>query len=191
MGARGPAKLPAALRLVTGASPGHDVAGRPVETVPFERIELVPPKWLTGWGREIWVLTAPTLLSLKITKAEDIAAFAAYCEACSEFHAAVLDIADRGMILESMKSGRRFIAVGDPEYSTEDPDWYATGYFVPAPEIERKANPSVAIKNNAAARIRAFAREFGLTPSAEAAIASLGKESSAPRGDASPFAGLG
>jgi P27 family predicted phage terminase small subunit len=192
VGSRGPAPKPAQLRLVTGKSPGHDVAGRPVELPPpFTRGAPEPPAWLGEYAREVWANSIIGLVGLKLVKPEDFASFAAYCEAVEQFRDATLDIRRRGMILEVLVKGVRFVEIGDGDYDAEEATVRGYGYFVPAPAIERKLNPAVTAQDKAATRIRAFAREFGLTPSAESALAGLNKDSAIPAGDVSPFAGIG
>jgi P27 family predicted phage terminase small subunit len=172
MGARGPAKRPAALRLAGGRSPGHDVAGWPVKTPPpFRRVAPAPPEWLGPYALEIWLSHVGQLERFGLIKAEDMGALASYCEAVEQFRDATLDIRERGLIIEehaATKDGEIFVA-------------------------RVKANPAVQVQNAAAGRIRAFAQQFGFSPSAEANLSKAGGESSAPgAGDsASPFAFAG
>jgi P27 family predicted phage terminase small subunit len=195
MGARGPAKAPPNLRLLTGRAAGRDSGGRVVEPPPpFDDTAPEPPPWLGEYAAEVWAISVGQIVKLNLTKPEDFAALAAYCESVEQFRDATLDIRRRGLIHETVKDGVRFVAYDDLEW---DPEEVATefegrkvGYFRPAPVIERKANPSVAVQNAAAMRIKALGTLFGFNPSAMGGLANLGKGGGVD-GDVNPFSATG
>lgn len=180
---------PPALKLLTGRGPGKDSAGRPIELPPpFTRGAPVCPDWLGEYAREVWAAHLPVLVRLRLTKPEDVAALAAYCEAVEQFRDATLDIREHGLILECVKAGVRFIAPTDPGF---DPGAGENrGYFVPYPMIERKPNPAVAVQNAAAMRVKTFALQFGFTPASEGSLLLAAKDRGGVDGDdgPSPFA---
>lgn len=131
---------PAALKLLKGRHEGVDSGGRKVKLPPkFRRVAPQAPDWLSPEARAEWDRVSPELSRLDLTKAEDRASFAAYCETWAVFVAATLVIQAEGLTIEA-KQGRL-------------------------------AHPAVGIARNAGRELRAWAGQFGLTPSAENALA--------------------
>jgi P27 family predicted phage terminase small subunit len=147
----------------------RDVAGRPVTPPPpFRRLAPEPPVWLGEYAREVWDLSVEGIVRLGMTKPEDFAALASYCEAVEQFRDATLAIRAEGLTV------REYLMDKDGE-----------------PVLRSiRANPAVAVQNAAAGRIKVFAREFGFTPSAESNLGKPNVPSNAPGADVhgSPFA---
>lgn len=159
MGRRGPAAAPAGLKLVNGRSDGRDSGGRPVAPPPnFERLAPEPPEWLSTEARAEWDRVVPELEALDLLKTADRAMLIAYCETWDMYMTAVLKVRAEGMTIVNPDSG-----------------------------LEKK-HPVLAVVTEMAGLLRGFAREFGLTPSAEGGLVK------APKGDAGeddPFASTG
>jgi P27 family predicted phage terminase small subunit len=200
-GSRGPATAPAKLRLLAGRAPGRDSGGRKVELPPpFDDDPPECPDWLGPYAAEVWVRSLPQLVRLKLTKAEDFAALAAYCLAVEQLRDATADIEARGLIHEVTKPGVRWIPRDDAAWNADDaraqaadddPGEGALGYFAPWPMIERRANPAVAIRNAAMTQIKALGSCFGFNPSAASSLSGLGKQGgdAGGNGGVNPFAG--
>src|SRR5690242_20048007 len=98
MGAAGSGRkaAPAKLRLLTGKSAGHDIAGRPVAPPPpFKRIPPEPPDYLDDIARAEWERVVPELARLELLKPVDGSALAAYCEMVSVFVRATKDVHEK------------------------------------------------------------------------------------------------
>lgn len=133
-----PTRRPAALRLLTGVSPGRDSGGRLVPTPPrFERSAPSMPDWLDDEGRAEWERIVPGLEALDILKPEDRAMLSVYCVTWSRYVAAVKQYRTEGITLVNPGSRR----------------------------VHK--HPAVGVAEVAGAQLRTFAAEFGLTPSAE------------------------
>lgn len=197
---------PAKLRLLNGSAPGRDSGGRPVELPPpFDDEAPEAPAYLSEYGARVWEISIPQLVRLKLTKREDFAALASYCEAVEQFRVTTLDLQERGYIHETVKPGVRFIARTDPDWSQndaylmhdrDDRGGGALGYFVPSPMIERRANPSAALRNAAMSQIKALGSMFGFSPSALNGLTGLDKIQGGARGgnggdEGNPFEHLG
>lgn len=181
---------PAKLKLLQGSRPGRDSGGRKVSLPPPTTGEPPePPAWLGEYAAEVWVISAPQLIKLKLTKAEDFAALATYCEAVEQFRDATLDIRERGLIHETIKEGVRIVYPSDPFFDPQKPD-ERRGYFEPSPEIVRKANPSVAVQHAAAMRIKSIGMQFGFTPASANAVSPADK-GGAGNGEPNPFGATG
>lgn len=199
----GRTKAPAKLRLLAGRAEGRDSGGRPVDPAPpFEEGEPEPPEWLSDYAVEVWDISIPQLIRLKLTKAEDFAALAAYCEAVDTLRLTTLDIQARGLIHEVTKTGVRWIPRDDPawneidadaQHAVDDPGEGRMGYFAPWPVVERKANPSLAVRNAAMTQIKALGGLFGFSPAGMNALAGLGKAGGGTGGSAggNPFGATG
>lgn len=183
MGERGPAKKPAALRLLTGRAEGRDSGGREVELPPpFEREAPQPPGWLVGYGLEVWHRVTPELDRLQLIKIGDGEQLAVYCDQVARYAAAAADVNERGIVLE--------VPAVTPEVWDEQlREWRKITY------MRRTANPAVVIARNAAEAITRLAREFGLTPSSEGNLAGLDgvpkASGAAENADSNPFAQTG
>lgn len=155
----GPAPKPAALKLLTGRGNGRDAGGRVVKTPPaFKRTAPRRPPWLSPEGRRVWDETLPELVRLDLVKSIDAPGLAAYCEAAATFERATRDITKRGLVIVNKGKG-------------------GTEWEVP--------NPTVGIQMKAGQLLRAWAGEFGLTPSAEQKVG----KAAADGDDESPFGG--
>ncbi|MCC9154895.1 phage terminase small subunit P27 family [Streptomyces parvulus] len=140
---------PAALKLLTGRGNGTDSGGRKVNAGPaFRRIAPKPPTWLSREAAAEWRRVAPGLQRLDLLKEEDRAVLTAYCETWSQFVTATRQLHDEGLTREVVtvrKDG------GESRRTV--------------------AHPAVAIARGAGRELRAFASQFGLTPSSEQALA--------------------
>lgn len=200
MGERGRQKGPVELRVLHGRREGYDSGGRPIEMPPpFDKAGAggsapVPPDYLSPYAREVWDRSIPQLVRMKLTKAEDFATLAAYCEAVSQFRECTIDIARNGTVLTRTVKGHRWIPFGSDDWSKEACEIAGEGYFVPEPNTETKINPAVGARDRAMTQLRALGNLFGLSPGAEANLAGL-IDSRAARGtdqgaeEANPFAG--
>ena len=93
---------PAALKLVTGRSPGRDSGGREVNSGPaFARIPPKAPTWLSREAAAEWRRVAPELSRLDLLKESDRAALSAYCESWSTFVAASRQVHKEGLTIEA------------------------------------------------------------------------------------------
>lgn len=201
MGARGPAKAPAKLRLLNGRADGRDSGGRTVDLPPpADELDpdTEPPAWLTPYAVEVWRASLPWLVRLKLTKPEDMSTLAAYCLAVDQVRVTTIDLTERGYVHEVTKPGVRWVPRDDPAWNEDDargqaadddPGEGALGYFAPWPVIERKANPSAALRNAAMSQIKALGGQFGFSPSAMNSLAGLGKSGGGTGGNAgaNPF----
>jgi len=140
---------PAALKLLKGRGDGRDSGGRQVNPGPtFRRIPPRPPTWLSTEAKAEWRRVVPGLQRLDLLKEEDRAALAAYCETWARFVEATRTVHREGLTCEVVtvrKDGsesRRTIT-----------------------------NPAVTIAQTAGRELRAWAAQFGLTPSTEQALA--------------------
>jgi P27 family predicted phage terminase small subunit len=110
-------------------------------------------------ARAEWDRVVPELQRLQLLKPPDAASLAAYCEAWSRFKQASEIVAREGMVLHDDKLGRS------------------------------QRHPALLTAEAASKELRAWAHEFGLTPSAEARLVT-------PKGDdgaqeTNPFAATG
>ncbi len=139
---------PAALKLLNGRGNGTDSGGRKVKKGPaFKRLPPEPPEWLTREARAEWDRVVPGLTRLDILKEEDRAVLAAYCETWARFVEATQDVQANGLTITNRATRKD---------GTES-EWTTT-------------NPAVGIASAAGKELRAFASQFGLTPSSEAAL---------------------
>ncbi|QHB37231.1 terminase small subunit [Gordonia phage Gudmit] len=144
---------PAALRLVNGRSPGKDSGGRTVEAPPpFKRVPPKAPEWLSGEARAEWDRVVPELTRLNLLKESDRATLAVYCETWVTWCEARRDVRDNGFSITNTSTRK----------DGSESEWVTK-------------NPAVAVMETAANQLRAYATEFGLTPSAESKLAGLSK----------------
>lgn len=138
-----PKPKPVGLKLIEGRSPGTDSGGRQVKEIPkFDRAAPVAPVWLTGEARAEWDRVVPQMDHLGLLKTIDGAALAAYCMAWDRFVTATAIVAVEGMVLKDDRQGRA------------------------------QRHPALLTAEAASKELRAWAGEFGLTPSAEQRLAS-------------------
>ncbi|WP_373234893.1 phage terminase small subunit P27 family [Mycobacterium marinum] len=130
---------PAGLKLLKGRGPGRDSGGRKLPTAPkFERGAPEPPDYLTSdVALAEWRNVVPQLERLDLLSPAHQAAIACYCMAVADNAAATAIVAAEGRIIVNPKTGHRH------------------------------PNPAVADARASRAQILRFAREFGLTASAE------------------------
>lgn len=137
---------PTALKVLQG-NPGKRPLNRnepkPTPTAPG------CPTWLSPEAKAEWRRVVPELDRIGMLTRVDRAALATYCEVWATFVTAQRDLHENGI---------RLLAV---EQVTED------GTKVYAKAIK---NPSVLVAKDAAAQVRQFCAEFGLTPSSRARI---------------------
>jgi P27 family predicted phage terminase small subunit len=140
---------PAALKLIGGRGNGRDSGGRVVNPGPaFRRIPPKPPTWLSREAAAEWRRVVPGLQRLDLLKEEDRAVLAAYCETWAQFVEATRTVTREGIT---------------DEVTTISASGSETTRTVP--------HPAVAIARSAGRELRAFAAQFGLTPSSEQALA--------------------
>lgn len=149
MGKRGPAPKPTALRLLEG-NPGKRAINKQEPRPPVRDPKM--PQWLGRKARRLWRRLAPELQARAGMSDWDAEAFAVLCEAVEMYGAAVQDIHERGQILEETRTR------------------YNRDGSVFSKETVRSKNPSVQIARDSAHTIRAYAQEFGMTPSARSGI---------------------
>jgi P27 family predicted phage terminase small subunit len=139
---------PPALKLLQGRAPGRDSGGRPVDAPPpFERVAPDAPDFLDEVAAAEWARIVPELERLRLVKRLDRAALAAYCEMWSLFVRATNEVHENGLTVRNTsvkKDGTESV-------------WFTT-------------NPAVATQKSAQAALKAWASEFGLTPSAEGKV---------------------
>lgn len=115
----------------------------------------VPPYDLSDETQEVWDYTVEQLRVMGIASTADRDTLAAYCEAVVTWRYAVRTLrrgGERGLLLRTQK-GDAFMR-----------------------------NPLLQVQRDAAAAIRAYAQEFGLTPSARSEIHTGGRKSSGDLG---------
>lgn len=147
MGARGPSKKPAELEALHG-NPGHRKTEKQIK---FQKSPAVPspPAFLDKIAKKEWKRLAPVVYNAGLLTEADIAAFAAYCNSYSQWV-----IADKA--IQARKETKD--ALPTLTFETEK------GYNMQIPEI--------GIANSAKKQMLTFAKEFGLTPSSRAGLAS-------------------
>jgi P27 family predicted phage terminase small subunit len=136
---------PAPLKLVNGRGPGRDSGGRKVpETPAFKRLPPAAPEWLPDEARSEWDRVVPELSRLDLVKPIDRASLTAYCLTWARLVQAQKEIADDG------------------------------GSVLGRNSQGRVRHPAVAVVEAASKELRAWAQEFGLTPSAEQRVGAKG-----------------
>lgn len=144
MGGKGSGRIPApaGLKLLHGRSEGRDSGVRKVPLPPrFIREAPAPPDWLDDDAPAEWDRVVPHLEALDLLKPADQAALSCYCQAVADHVAAVKIIAREGRIIVNSQTGHQH------------------------------PHPAVADARASRAQILQFAREFGLTASAESRFA--------------------
>lgn len=136
-----PAPRPPALKLLNGRSEGRDSGGRKVPTPPaYKRLPPRKPTWLSSDASAEWDRVLPELERLEIVKEMDGVSLANYCEAFAVWRMATDIVHEHGlMVINSGKDGA----------------------------VQHAPNPVVAVMLKASMLIKAWAVEFGFTPSAE------------------------
>lgn len=136
---------PAQLKLVNGRGPGRDSGGRKVPVPPaFKRLPPEAPDWLPEEARAEWARVVPELSRLDLVKPVDRASLTAYCLTWDRLVRAQSEIEADG------------------------------GSVLGRNSQGRVRHPAVAVLEAASKELRAWAQEFGLTPSAEQRVGSKG-----------------
>lgn len=160
MGGKGSGRIPrpAGLKLVEGRSAGRDSGGRKVPLPPrFTRRAPECPDYLDDVAQAEWDRVTAHLEALGLLKDADQASLACYCQAVSDHVAAVKIIAAEGRVITNPKTGHQH------------------------------PHPAVADARASRDQILRWAREFGLTPSAEQRFASVDDDDES----SNPFAWAG
>ena len=140
-----PKPQPVALKLLQGRGHGTDSGGRPVKAVPgFERGAPVAPPWLPDEARAEWNRVVPELDRLGILKSIDGAALTGYCMAWHRFVEASEIVKNEGAVCRAIDN------LGN---------------------VKLTRHPALLTAEAASKELRAWASEFGLTPSAEQRLA--------------------
>ncbi|MGH6657601.1 MAG: phage terminase small subunit P27 family [Actinocrinis sp.] len=152
-----PKPRPTVLKLIEGRGPGRDSGGRPVKATPrFTRLPPNAPTWLPAEAKAEWRRVVPELARLQLLKPVDRAALTAYCLAWERLVTAQKLIKSNG--------GLTYVdAFGNP-----------------------RKHPAVLVAEAASKELRAWASEFGMTPSAEQRVA---KAEADDGEEDNPFAG--
>ena len=140
MARKGPAPRPAKLKMLDGtyrADRDGPLGPEPAAGEP------PMPDWLPDRAKAEWRRLAPKLLALGLLSELDLAALTAYCVAVSELEAAT----------RTLEKDGRLVAV---------PVVTKSGETVGA---RLRPHPAVAMQRSAAALVRGFQAEFGLSPS--------------------------
>ena len=164
-----PAAKPTGLKMINGRRPGVDSGGRPIPAEAFTNVgqPLPMPDWLHPEAVDLWEKTAPTLERLSLSKPEDHATFAAYCQAWAVFVRASKRLNKEGLTIMT--------TVGLPDGGTQD---------------KPMVNPIYRTVKESGEQLLKFAKEFGLTPVASATLSRARAENTTAAADASnPFAG--
>lgn len=103
--------------------------------------ETVPPAWLSPAAVEVWQRLAPTLHDRGLLTAWDVDTFAILCDAVAQYQAASALVARSGLLVKGQRG------------------------------TEVRKNPAMQVVRDTAQTVRAFAQEFGLTPSARTQLA--------------------
>jgi P27 family predicted phage terminase small subunit len=172
-----PKAKPAHLKLVEGRGNGRDSGGRKVaETPKFQRLPPEAPEWLPDEAAAEWARVVPELTRLELLKPVDRASLTAYCLTWQRLVDAQKLVAENRIVeVEAIKN-----ADGDVvDAVTLD------GYGLLGKNSQGITRaPWIAIIEAASKELRAWAAEFGFTPSAENKLAV--KESGDDESD--PFA---
>lgn len=155
-----PQPRPAGLKLIEGRGHGTDSGGRPVKTVPeFARSAPDAPMWLPQEARDEWNRVVPELDRLGLLKSIDRSSLTSYCLVWHRLVEASRTIQREGMIVEEeMTLGRS--------------------------KLYR--HPALLTAEAASKELRAWATEFGLTPSSEQRLGSTKGADDGAQGN--PFA---
>jgi len=165
MGQRGPAPAPKALKLLKGQGEGRDSAGRKLPVGPeFTRRAPAPPDEVSDdpLALEAWNKVVPHLEKADVLREVDFAALSGYCTAYGHFK----------RIEQALQADARASGVD--------------AYLKPTRDGTPTLNPLWRARDQANAQLKGWARELGLTPSAEHV---LGKpaDDTAPNAEDNPF----
>jgi P27 family predicted phage terminase small subunit len=154
------ATAPASLRLISGRGNGTDSGGRKVAQVPaFKRLPPEAPDWLPDEAAAEWARIVPELSRLELLKPVDRASLTAYCLTWQRLVDAQKLVAENRILsVQPIRddAGEVIDAVTIDGYGLLGKN---------SQGIVRA--PWVAIAEAASKELRAWAGEFGFTPSAE------------------------
>jgi P27 family predicted phage terminase small subunit len=149
MGKRGPKGKPTNLRILHGDRPDRINQNEP----PAPQGAPEPPYEMEGDVREVWDYTVRSLVGMTIASPVDRDALAVYCEAVALHRRASAMLAGMGANGILVRTQRSRANGAGPGFMR---------------------NPLLQVQRDAAATIRAYAQEFGLTPAARSEITAGG-----------------
>ncbi len=146
MGKRGPKGKPTNLRILHGDRPDRINQNEP----PAPQGAPEPPYEMADDVAEVWAYTVRSLVGMTIASPVDRDALAVYCEAVALHRRASAMLKDTSILVRTQRSRANGAGPG----------------FM--------RNPLLQVQRDAAATIRAYAQEFGLTPAARSEITAGG-----------------
>lgn len=155
-----PKPKPAHLKLIEGRGNGRDSGGRKVaETPKFVRLPPEAPDWLPDEAAAEWQRVVPELARLELLKPVDRASLTAYCLTWQRLVDAQKLVAENRIVeVEAIKNTEGDVT----DVVTLD------GYGLLGKNSQGITRaPWIAIIEAASKELRAWAAEFGFTPSAE------------------------
>ena len=157
-----PKPKPPHLKLIEGRGNGRDSGGRKIATPPaFKRLPPVAPEWLPVEARAEWDRIVPELSRLDLIKSVDRASLVAYCLTWQR-------LVDAQKLIDERKEFT--YEVRDREGNVIDSQ-KIDGYGLLGANSQGIVRaPWIAIIEAASKDLRAWAGEFGLTPSAESKL---------------------
>lgn len=149
-----PKARPVHLKLIEGRGNGRDSGGRKVpETPKFKRLPPNAPDWLPTEAAEEWERVVPELARLELLKPVDRAALTAYVLTWQR-------LVDAQKLAKTHRTFQVIGADGEPRN--------VRGYGLLSVNSQGVTRaPWVAVAEAASKELRAWAAEFGFTPSAE------------------------
>ena len=157
------ATAPASLRLIAGRGNGTDSGGRKVTKPPaFKRLPPEAPDWLPDEAAAEWARIVPELARLELLKPVDRASLTAYCLTWQ-----------RLVDAQKLVAENRILSVQPIRDDSGDVIDAVTidGYGLLGKNSQGIVRaPWVAIIEAASKELRAWAGEFGFTPSAESKL---------------------
>lgn len=155
-----PKPKPAHLKLIEGRGNGRDSGGRKVADAPkFRRLPPEAPDWLPDEARAEWERVVPELSRIELLKPIDRAALTAYCLTWQRLVDAQKLITENQIVeVEAIKN--------DAGEVVDVVTLNGHGLLGKNSQGITRA-PWIAIIEAASKDLRAWAAEFGLTPSAE------------------------
>lgn len=68
-------------------------------------VDIDPPEWITGPGREMWLRVAPLLCKQKVLQVTDLHNVEAFCMAYGTWRLAAIDVANNGVVVAGATGG--------------------------------------------------------------------------------------
>lgn len=155
-----PKPKPVHLKLIEGRGNGRDSGGRKVAEAPkFKRLPPVAPEWLPDEAAAEWARVVPELSRLELLKPVDRASLTAYCLTWQRLVDAQKLATEHQIVqAEAIRNGDGVIT----DVVT------LNGYGLLAKNSQGLVRaPWIAVMEAASKDLRAWAAEFGFTPSAE------------------------